>query len=96
MAYKIEFLPAAAKDLRKLSRILSQDQMKAIKTATDALADDPWPPGASEVKRHPGLLRFRKGDYRVVYQPKDKVLQVLVVAVGDRRDIYEVLRRRVR
>jgi mRNA interferase RelE/StbE len=30
----------------------------------------------------------RTGDYRIVYEIHDQVLLVLVVAVGDRRDIY--------
>jgi len=32
--------------------------------------------------------RIRVGDYRVIYQIHDDVLLVLVVQVGNRRDVY--------
>jgi len=34
------------------------------------------------------LYRLRVGDYRVIYQVRDRVLVVLVVEVGHRRDVY--------
>jgi mRNA interferase RelE/StbE len=35
-----------------------------------------------------GLWRYRVGDYRILCQIKDRVLLVLVVAVGHRRAVY--------
>ncbi|HPV86832.1 MAG TPA: type II toxin-antitoxin system RelE/ParE family toxin, partial [Caldisericia bacterium] len=35
------------------------------------------------------LWRDRVGDYRIIYQVQKKVLLVLVVRVGDRKDIYK-------
>jgi mRNA interferase RelE/StbE len=32
--------------------------------------------------------RFRVGDYRIVYEIHDAVLLVLILAVGDRKEIY--------
>ncbi len=32
--------------------------------------------------------RIRVGDYRVIYEIHDRVLLVLVVEVGNRRDVY--------
>jgi len=37
------------------------------------------------------LYRIRVGDYRVVYQIEDKDLMILVVNVGNRREIYRDL-----
>ncbi|MFH0902365.1 MAG: type II toxin-antitoxin system RelE/ParE family toxin, partial [Pseudomonadota bacterium] len=34
------------------------------------------------------LYRIRSGDYRVIYTIEDKVLVVLVVKVGHRREVY--------
>jgi len=34
------------------------------------------------------LYRVRVGDYRILYQIQDAVLVVLVVEIGNRRDIY--------
>ena len=36
-----------------------------------------------------GEWRVRTGDYRIVYEVRDAVLVVLVVAVGHRREIYD-------
>jgi mRNA interferase RelE/StbE len=34
------------------------------------------------------LYRVRVGDYRIIYQIQDKVLVVLVVKIGHRREVY--------
>ena len=34
------------------------------------------------------LYRIRQGDYRVVYSIADPVLSVLVLRIGNRRDVY--------
>jgi mRNA interferase RelE/StbE len=32
--------------------------------------------------------RFRVGDYRIIYEIQDAILLVLILAVGDRKEIY--------
>ena len=41
-----------------------------------------------------GFLRVRVGDYRIVYQVNDdvRVLEVVIVRVGHRREVYRLLR----
>ncbi|HMI78999.1 MAG TPA: type II toxin-antitoxin system RelE/ParE family toxin [Ferruginibacter sp.] len=34
-------------------------------------------------------MLIRVGDYRVIYEIEDKVLRVLVVAIGHRKNIYD-------
>lgn len=34
------------------------------------------------------MLRLRVGDYRILYTVKDKTLLVLVIRIGNRREIY--------
>jgi len=36
------------------------------------------------------------GDFRIVYRVIEDRIEILVVAVGHRRDVYERLRRRLR
>lgn len=36
-----------------------------------------------------GLWRYRIGDYRVICEIKDRELQVLVLAIGHRREVYK-------
>jgi mRNA interferase RelE/StbE len=82
--YALAFRPAALRALRKFDRQTAE----RIKTATEALRDDPRPPGAKMLTGSCGLLRIRVGDYRIVYAIDDQLRVVRVAAVGHRRDIY--------
>jgi mRNA interferase RelE/StbE len=53
-----------------------------------ALADDPRPPGVKKLSGAPTRYRVRSGDYRIIYRIADDVLLVLLVAIGDRKDVY--------
>ena len=88
MVYRIELTNRAAKSFRKLPK---RAQAK-IGPAIDRLAESPRPPGC-RVLRSSEHLRIRVGDHRVVYEVKDGVLLVLVILVGDRKNIYEQLKR---
>lgn len=47
-------------------------------------------PRPSDVKKLKGrdAWRIRIGDYRIIYEIHDRELQVVVIRVGHRRDIY--------
>lgn len=85
MTYKIEFSPAAARQLRKLDG----SARRRVQAAVELLADEPRPTGAKKLVGGDGEWRVRTGDYRIVYEIYDGVLLVLVLAVGHRRDIYQ-------
>ena len=59
--YALTFRPTALRALRKLDRQTAE----RIKIATEALRDDPRPPGAKMLTGSHGLLRIRVGDYRI-------------------------------
>lgn len=83
MKYQIQILRSAQKQLAKISEA---DRSKVI-NAVSALADDPRPHGAIRLTNRAGW-RIRIGDYRVIYEIRDRELLVLVVAFGHRREIY--------
>ena len=85
MAYKIEFVPRA---LKELAAIPETDQTRIAKRI-DALAENPRPPQCRKLRGAEDVFRIRSGDYRVIYVVADKVVTVTVVRVGHRRDIYE-------
>ena len=58
----------------------------------DALAENPRPTRAIKLAGDEDLWRVRVGDRRIVYRVRDELLQVLVVLVGRRSDIYRRLR----
>lgn len=86
-SYQIEMEKKAVKLLGKLDRPVQARLVAAIAT----LAADPRPHGVKALTGHPGLLRLRVGDYRVIYTVEDDRLVVLVVHLGHRSDVYDTL-----
>lgn len=85
--YWITFKPSAAEALASLSR---KDQ-RLVARRISALAEDPRPPGVEKLKAEQDLYRVRSGDHRVIYKIEDAVLRVLVVKIGNRKDVYRGL-----
>jgi len=85
--YEIGFTRTAERGLAALP--------KAVLVRVDApilrLALDPRPAGSKKLKGSEELYRIRVGDYRVVYQIDYEHLRILVVNVGNRRDVYRDL-----
>lgn len=71
---------------RQLARI-SQPYQERIIAKIQGLAHDPRPVGAKKLSGREGW-RIRVGDYRVIYEIRDKSLIILVLAVGHRREVY--------
>jgi mRNA interferase RelE/StbE len=82
-SYKVLIKPSAVKELEAVP---VKDRRK-LAVKIQALAQDPRSPGSEKLsgqERH----RLRQGDYRVVYAIDDAEHTVLVVKIGNRRDIY--------
>lgn len=84
MSYEIRVRPAAAQALRKVDH---QDRPR-IQATISLLAHAPRPPGAKKLTGR-DAVRVRVGDYRIVYTVEDNVLLIVIVTLGDRRDIYD-------
>jgi len=84
MAYTIEIQSAAARQIRRLP-VAAQDQIRPV---IRALAEDPRPSGVVKLHGSNDLYRVRSGDYRIIYQIRDDVLVVVIVTVGNRREVY--------
>ena len=84
MTHRVEIAPAALRQLRKLD----QAARRRVQAAIELLKEEPRPSGAKKLVGGEGAWRVRTGDYRIVYEIRDDVLLVLVVAVGHRREIY--------
>jgi mRNA interferase RelE/StbE len=90
--YAIRLAPPAARQMRKLDAA----DLWRLRPHIDDLAHDPHPISARKLAGHASLCRIRVGDLRVVYQVDDDRAEVLVLAVGHRRDIYRDLQRLLR
>ena len=82
--YRVEITPSAQRELSKLPK----NVQKRVDERIQALAENPRPPGSKKLEGEDGFHRIRVGDYRIVYQIKDKLLLVLVIRIGHRREVY--------
>jgi mRNA interferase RelE/StbE len=95
MIYAVQFLETAVEELAELPQEVQRQILKRI----EGLKTVPRPAGVKQLKGPEKFLRLRVGDYRLIYLIEGKHLVVLVVKIGDRKDIYErveVLTRRVK
>jgi mRNA interferase RelE/StbE len=89
MAWKVEFDPTAAKELNKLD---SQIVKRILKFLYERVARLDDPRSIGEALRGPRLgelWKYRVGDYRIIARIEDGMLTVLVLKVGNRRDVYK-------
>jgi len=80
------FRESVAKDLRGLPKA----DVKRILRRVDQLAEEPRGPGCEKLAGSE-YYRVRQGMYRIVYEIRDEVLVVVVIKVGNRRDVYRGL-----
>lgn len=83
MTYAVTILRRAAKALGTLP---ARD-FERVRDAIRELGETPRPVGCKKLVGRDGW-RIRVGRYRVVYEVQDRALVVLVLDVGDRKDIY--------
>lgn len=88
MAWKIEVSASADRQLDKIDPV---ERTRILKFLMDRLAprDNPRQLGEALVgKRYEGLWKYRVGDYRILAEIKDATVTILVVEVGNRREVY--------
>jgi len=88
MTWTIELDPAVEKDLSKLD---SQQAKRILRFLFERVAhlEDPRSIGeALRGSRFTTLWKYRVGDYRIISSIEDNVAQILVVKIGDRKEVY--------
>jgi mRNA interferase RelE/StbE len=83
MKYAVLVSRSAQKQLAKIS----QPFQNAIREKLYALEDNPRPPGCKKLIGEEGW-RIRVGDYRVIYYIHDAVLQIVVIDIDHRKQVY--------
>ena len=85
MPYTVDIARSAQRAIDTLPKTVRDRVIGAI----DGLTTNPRPPGVRAMQgQEQGTYRIRVGDYRVIYTVDDGALRVLVVKVGNRRDVY--------
>lgn len=88
MAWLIKFSKKAFKDLEKLDKQTAQRVTRFLRERV-ALLDDPRSIGeALEGPKLKDFWKYRVGDYRIVSTIEDRTICILVVKIGNRREVY--------
>ena len=87
MAWTINYSDSALKELRKLDRQNAKRILDFMDTRI-AVLDDPRDRGKALTGPLGALWRFRVGEYRVICDIQDAELIILVIKVGNRKDVY--------
>ena len=82
-AYRVVLTPAAERQLGKLS----PQGREMIAATLVALSANPRPPGCTKLAGGDDLWRIRVRQYRVIYRIQDDQLIVVIVKIGDRKDV---------
>ncbi len=87
MAWTIDYTQTALNQLRKLDK---QSARRILDFLDERVAqrDDPRSTGKALTGPLGGLWRYRVGDFRVICEIHDGALRVLVVELGNRREVY--------
>ena len=87
-SFRIELSATAEKQIRKLPR----DGQIRVLQAIRSLATQPTPPGSRKVRGYDDIFRIRVGMYRVLYRVEGRRLLIIILKIGNRRDVYRSLR----
>ena len=89
MPWRIEFDPAAARELSKLDRQVGRRILSFLQGRV-ALLDDPRSIGEALKGAKLGeFWKYRVGDYRIISSIEDGAVRILVVRIGNRREVYQ-------
>ena len=87
MAWRIELTETAKKTLAKLDKPIARRLIKFLRERLAEL-DNPRSAGKALVGGDEQLWRYRVGDYRIIVSIEDAALRILVVRIGNRREVY--------
>ena len=77
----------ARRAIRSIARLPRQGQRR-VQAAIDLLANEPRPANCVALAGEESVYRVRVGDYRILYEVIDARLEIRVIRVGHRRDVY--------
>lgn len=84
MAYSILLAPPVERQIKSLTDSVQNRIVKRLKS----LRENPRPQGVKKLAGEEDFYRIREGDYRIIYTIQDKKLIVLVVKIGNRKEVY--------
>lgn len=88
MAWRIEFDPAAEKELGKLDPQTARRILTFLQGRVAQLEDPRSIGEALKGSRLGEFWKYRVGDYRIISHIEDAAVRILVVKIGNRREVY--------
>jgi len=88
VTWTLRYAASAVRSLRKLD----PQVQRRTRAALEELAESPER-GKPLQRTLQGLRSWRTGDFRIVYRLVEDRIEILVLAIGHRRDVYERVRR---
>ena len=82
-SYRLVIKPSASKEIEALPK---QDRKRVV-ARIEGLAKDPRPVSCEKLSGNE-QYRLRQGNYRILYGIEDRVLIVVVVKIGHRKEVY--------
>ncbi len=88
MVWKVDLDPAAERELDKLDPQIAR-RVLAFLHSRVATLDNPRSIGeALKGSRLGEFWKYRVGDYRIITSIEDGVLRIVVIKIGNRREVY--------
>lgn len=84
--YLIEYTEEAKNDIKGLQKTIARIIKKAIE---ERLMTAPNEYGEPLLRNLKGYRRLRVASYRVIYKVDEGKVTVLIIKIGNRRDVYE-------
>jgi mRNA interferase RelE/StbE len=88
MTWRIEFDPNARKELNRLDSQTARRILQFLLERVAALENPRSIGEALKGSRFGEFWKYRVGDYRLIVSIEDNRMCVLVVRIGNRRDVY--------
>lgn len=89
MAWLIKFDDKAKKDLAAIDKVAAKRITNFLRERVSPL-DDPRSIGeALKGSKLGAFWKYRVGDYRIIADIEDAALRILVVRIGNRRNVYK-------
>lgn len=89
MGWTIEFEAAAKQELARLDKPVAKRIIAFLQKRLAVLKDPRSIGEALRGSRFGDFWKYRVGDYRIITSIEDQTVRILVVRIGNRRDVYK-------
>lgn len=88
MVWKIELNPSSDRELSKLDPQTSRRILSFLYKRVAVLEDPRSLGDALKGSRLDTFWKYRVGDYRIICHIEDEIVRILVIKIGNRREVY--------